>query len=224
MKDGFKTLTEVLHYEFKDPKLLDIALTHRSAARKHNERFEFLGDALISYIITSALFERYPQAKEGELSRLRAMLVKGETLASLAQDFGLSEYIKLGVGEKGSGGATRTSILADTMEAIVGAIYLDGGIGACQACVLAWYGPRISNISFKNDLKDPKTRLQEYLQSKRLPLPEYVVKDIHGKSHAQVFTVECKVEGLPYVTASKGSTRRKAEQEAARKFLELLKI
>lgn len=224
MQSGLKDLCKALSYEFKDRSLLETAITHRSAARTHNERFEFLGDSLVNHIIAAALFEYYPDAKEGELSRLRANLVKGETLAKLAKEFNLGNYIKLGVGETRSGGFERASILADTLEAIVGSIYLDGGMDVCRKQVLIWFDDRLKNISFDNDIKDPKTRLQEYLQGKKLPLPEYTVKAIHGKSHDQTFHVECKVKGLPYVTSSKGPTRRKAEQSAAQKFLKLLKI
>lgn len=222
MEPDLKALCRKLGYDFKETQLLEIALTHRSAAKKHNERFEFLGDSLINHIIAAALFELFPKAKEGELSRLRAGLVRGETLAELAREFSLGHYIKLGFGEKRSGGANRTSILADTLEAIAGAIYLDRGMEVCRERVLAWYEKRLANVSFKDDIKDPKTRLQEYTQAKQLPLPEYAVKNIQGKSHAQIFNVECKVQGLPYVTASTGQTRRKAEQAAAKKYLALL--
>ena len=222
MESDLKVLCQMLSYDFKDVKLLEVALTHRSAAKKHNERFEFLGDSLVNHIIAAALFERFPKAKEGELSRLRAALVRGETLAELAKEFNLGDYIKLGMGERRSGGANRTSILADTLEAITGAVYLDGGMEVCRGRVLAWYEKRLANVSFKDEIKDPKTRLQEYTQAKQLPLPEYVVKNIQGKSHDQIFNVECKVQGLPYVTTSKGHTRRKAEQAAAKKFLTLL--
>jgi ribonuclease-3 len=162
------------------------------------------------------LYRRFPQAKEGELSRLRASLVKGETLAVLAREFGLGDYLLLGSGELKSGGYRRESILADALEAVIGAIYLDAGMECCRGCVLEWYAERLDALSPQGTLKDPKTRLQEYLQAHRLALPTYLVDSVEGEAHAQVFRVECRIEGLDMTTRGTGSSRRRAEQEAAR--------
>ena len=217
-------LSRCLGYQFKDISLLQTALTHRSASRHHNERLEFLGDSILNHIIAAELFHRFPIAKEGELSRLRSKLVREETLAELAKEFSLGDYLKLGIGELRSGGFTRDSILADAVEAIVGAIYLDNGVEVCRERLLSWFASRLDMLSTVSSGKDAKTRLQEYLQGKRLPLPEYSVKDVQGKSHSQIFHVECRVAGLPYVAKSSGRNRRKAEQEAANKLIKLLKI
>lgn len=219
-------LSKILGYTFLNNDLLERALCHRSLGRKNNERLEFLGDAAVNFIIGETLFRRFPQAKEGELSRLRASLVKGETLAELARQFEMSEFLKLGVGEQRSGGSTRESILADAMEAIIGAIYLDSGFEVCQRVVLKWYEPRLemlqSSNELPNELKDPKTRLQEYLQARKFPLPSYDIVKTKGEAHKQTFHIECKVIGLTHKTIGIGSSRRKAEQEAAQHYIELL--
>jgi len=210
-----------LGYQFKKEELLKSALTHRSAGSGNNERLEFLGDAILGFIITSELYQRHPNAPEGDLSRLRAFLVNGEILASMATDLGVSEGLCLGLGEKKSGGKKRRSILADALEAIVGAIFIDGGMSVCRQCVLDWYGERVDDLAKLTPVKDAKSRLQEWLQGRRLPLPNYKVA-ISGEAHAQTFTVTCCVEGLPYSTTGVGESRRKAEQVAAERFLEKL--
>lgn len=215
-------LMRQLNYEFNNPSLLQAALTHRSLRGQNNERLEFLGDSLLNFIVAEQLYLQYQFAKEGDLSRLRASLVKGETLAEIAQEFKLGDFLRLGPGELKSGGFSRKSILADALEAIIGAIYLDSDFKTCREKVLGWFDTRVKEISLALE-KDPKTRLQEYLQSKHLPLPQYEILSIEGEAHAQVFHIECRVQGLAIVTSSIGPTRRKAEQLAAEKYLQLLK-
>ncbi len=207
-----------LGYRFQQPELLEEALTHRSASVTNNERLEFLGDALLSLVIAEYLFHRYPKASEGELSRLRASLVKGETLAELARTLKLGEALRLGQGELKSGGSQRESILSDALEAIFGAAYLDGGLAAGRALILHLYQESLEGLASASELKDPKTRLQEYQQARQQPLPIYNVLEIRGEPHAQSFTVECMVAESRAIAA--GNSRRKAEQEAARLVLE----
>ncbi|MDG4594122.1 MAG: ribonuclease III [Candidatus Contendobacter sp.] len=220
MRSSAVRLRAALNYAFRQPGLLEEALTHRSAAPRHNERLEFLGDALLNLVIAEYLFQCYPQASEGELSRLRATLVKGEALAELARGLKLGEELRLGQGELRSGGPQRESILADALEAIFGAVYLDGGLDACRALILRLYQDDLVGLASASELKDPKTRLQEYLQARQQPLPVYSVLEIHGEPHAQTFTVECAVADRRAVAM--GSSRRKAEQDAARRLLEQL--
>jgi len=213
-------LCAVLGYVFQKPGLLEEALTHRSASPRNNERLEFLGDALLNLVIAECLFQRYPQASEGELSRLRANLVKGESLAELARSLKLGENLQLGQGELKSGGPQRESILADALEAIFAAVYLDGGLNACRALILHLYRDCLEGLASASESRDPKTRLQEYLQARQQPLPVYTVLEIRGEPHAQSFTVECAVADHRAVAV--GSNRRKAEQDAARQVLEQL--
>lgn len=214
-------LCEVLGYRFSDTGLLTAALTHSSAGSVNNERLEFLGDAILSFTIAAELYARFPQASEGELSRLRASLVKGETLAQLARAIDVGSHLNLGHGELKSGGHTRGSTLADALEAITGAVFLDGGLASCQKFILSLYRQHINALSPATHLKDPKTRLQEYLQSQKMSPPSYSVLVIEGDAHAQNFLVECKVDGNIPVKGS-GSSRRKAEQDAAHKVLQLI--
>jgi ribonuclease-3 len=214
-------LSDALGYRFRNPDLLEEALTHRSAGVPHNERLEYLGDAMLNAIIAGELYRRFPKASEGELSRLRASLVREETLAAIARELGLGEYLRLGPGELKSGGSRRASILADALEALFGAVYLDGGYSACQERVLALLRKRMES-GVVIGLKDPKTRLQEFLQAQRMPLPAYQVLEVSGEAHAQSFRVECKVPGLAGSTLGEGNSRRRAEQAAASKALELL--
>lgn len=215
-------LCQKLGYFFTNQTLLEDALSHRSFQGKNNERLEFLGDATLNFVITTALFRKHPDATEGELSRFRANLVCGDTLAKLAQEFELGSYLRLGVGELKSGGTQRTSIIADALEAIIGAIYMDGGIAVCEECILAWFDSRLANLNQTPELKDPKTRLQEYLQSQKFPLPNYQIISLEGAAHQQIFHIGCSVEGFPYRIEGVGTSRRRAEQEAAQKFLEKL--
>lgn len=216
------TLAKRLGYRFNDNAHLELALTHRSVGGHNNERIEFLGDSIVNFIIGEALFRRFPDAREGQLSRLRARLVKGETLADVALEFDLGQFLKLGSGEMKSGGNRRRSILADAMEAVIGAIYLDGGMDEVRRCVLEWFADRLNDTTLEDTLKDPKTRLQEFLQSRQKPLPRYEVVDVQGDAHDQVFTVEAHVELLDQPGVGTGSSRRNAEQQAADQVLALL--
>lgn len=222
MSRDYNRLCKAIGYTFKDNSYLEEALTHRSASNKNNERLEFLGDAVLNFVIASELFRKFPTITEGQLSRLRSSLVKGETLASLAADLELGEYLYLGVGELKSGGHRRASILADALEAMIGAVYLDGGFEHSQTLILYLLRNLLQKIKPTDEHKDPKTRLQEYLQSNKLALPVYKVSRIEGQAHAQTFRIECQVPGSEQVTHGEGSTRRKAEQEAASKALDLL--
>ena len=222
MTPGLDRLEKEVGYQFSDPDLLRQALTHRSVGKKNNERLEFLGDSILNFVIAEALFEKFPDSREGDLSRLRASLVKGEKLAELAIGINLSEYLILGPGEMKSGGYRRASILADTMEAIIGAVHLDSDFARCKRLILAIYQKPLAIISSNENLKDPKTRLQEYLQSRKLPLPEYHLDEVTGESHNQFFTISCHVSCFEKSTIGKGSSRRKAEQESAELALDLL--
>lgn len=215
-------LSRKIGYQFQKTHLLKDALRHRSVKGDNNERLEFLGDAVLNFVITARLYAKYPRATEGELSRLRANLVKGETLADLAKEFDLGRYVELGPSELRAGGASRKSILADTIEAILGAIYLDGGIAACEQSILNWYDTRLTEKINWQEQKDPKSRLQEYLQAHQLALPYYSILKIEGKGHQQVFHVNCEVTGIDMRTCGKGSNRRAAEQQAAEEFLQSL--
>jgi len=190
--------------------------------RDNNERMEFLGDAILSFVVAAALYQRFPAVDEGVLSRLRANLVKGETLAVLAREMDLGNRLLLGAGEMKSGGYRRESILAGALEALIGAIYLDGGIEASQTFILAIFNDELAKVSPDKVIKDAKTRLQELLQARQMPLPVYSVTLIEGQDHDQVFRVNCTVAGLPEIVSGRGSSRRKAEQDAAEKAIRLL--
>ncbi len=215
MSSGLNRLERKLGYSFRDPELMLLALTHRSFAGRNNERLEFLGDAILNFVVGEALFERFPQAREGQLSRLRARLVKGETLAVLARGFELGEYLRLGSGELKSGGFRRESILADALEALIGAIYLDAGMESARERVLAWLADQFSSLTLVDTNKDPKTRLQEFLQSRGGDLPLYEVVDIQGEPHCRTFFVQCSIALLNDPTRGHGASRRIAEQVAA---------
>lgn len=215
-------LQQTLAYQFNDSALLNQALTHRSKGATNNERLEFLGDAILGFIAADLLYAQFQQSPEGHLSRFRASLVKKETLAALAREFSLGDYLRLGSGELKSGGFRRDSILADGMEAIFGAMYLDGGMVPVRTLIERCLSSRLKNLSAEADLKDPKTRLQEYLQARRLDLPEYTVTETQGDAHEQEFMVECSVTGLAQPVSGVGSSRRKAEQTAAQQALDHL--
>ena len=215
-------LTRSLQYEFCDATLLEQALTHRSVSGRNNERLEFLGDAILSFVIAERLYQQFPAESEGVLSRLRASLVKGETLAELARDLELGEYLSLGQGEMKSGGFRRASILADAFEAIIGAVYLDSDVDTIRALLLRQFDARLKTISPNATIKDPKTRLQEYLQGRRLELPIYELVSLEGEAHEQQFVVSCEINGGECQAKGEGSSRRKAEQAAAEKVLESL--
>lgn len=224
--DQLKKVSQLFDYHFKDESLLVLALTHRSMGAKNNERLEFLGDSILGMVISSELFNRFPKEKEGVLTRLRSSLVKGETLSEIATELELGEYIKLGSGELKSGGYRRASTLADVVEAIIGAIYLDSctdsGISKIQTIILKIFKDRLNSCEPAGVIKDPKTRLQEYLQAKNLPLPTYNVVSITGKEHLQTFKVSCSIDGFANHVVAKGTSRRKAEQAAAEKALETI--
>lgn len=222
MRPPLDTLCRHLGYQFADPQLLETALTHRSVGSHNNERLEFLGDAVLSFVISAELYRRFDDVNEGTLSRLRASLVKGDTLALIARDLHLGDYLNLGSGELKSGGYRRDSILADAVEAILGAVYLDGGIDRARQLILELYDERFDAVQPAADLKDPKTRLQEFLQGRRLPLPTYTVTSMDGEAHDQTFTVSCAVEGLDQPTVASAASRRKAEQAAAELALRAL--
>ncbi|WPC73719.1 ribonuclease III [Vibrio porteresiae] len=222
MTSPISTLENRLGYAFKQAELMNLALTHRSANGKHNERLEFLGDSILSFVIADDLYHRFPRVNEGDMSRMRATLVRGNTLAELGREFGLGDYLKLGPGELKSGGYRRDSILADAVEAIIGAIYLDSDIEVVRGIILSWYQERLDSIKPGVSQKDPKTRLQEFLQGRRKPLPVYTVTNIKGEAHNQEFTVSCEVAGVGEPVIGKGTSRRKAEQAAAETALEQL--
>ncbi len=210
-----------LNYRFRDPALTELALTHRSIGKPNNERLEFLGDALLGAIIAEMLYEAHPKASEGELSRLRAQLVNGQALAVVARELELGDGLKLGPGELKSGGFRRDSILADAFEALVAAVYLDGGFDACRDTVRGLFNERI--VALRRSSKDAKTRLQEWLQAKGLPLPQYELVASHGEDHAKTFDVSCTiVEPLPLTAAAQAGNRRAAEQDAAESVLNQL--
>lgn len=217
-----RALQKRLSYEFKSIDLLELALTHRSFKGANNERLEFLGDSILNFVIAEDLYQRFPAAKEGQLSRLRARLVKGVTLAEIAKEFDLGDHLKLGAGELKSGGHRRDSILADAVESIIGAMYLDSSHKRCEEVVLSWYASRLDALSLEDTQKDPKTRLQEYLQSMKKSLPKYDVTDVSGEAHDQTFSVSCVLDELGTTTTGVGGSRRSAEQKAAKEALKLL--
>ncbi|MFQ3787014.1 ribonuclease III [Halomonas sp. A29] len=215
MSKSLTAFSRRIGHTFRDDSLLELAMTHRSFGGQNNERLEFLGDSIVNFVIAEALYERFPQAREGQLSRLRARLVRGQTLAELAREMSFGECLRLGSGEMKSGGHRRDSILADAVEAVLGAIYLDAGMDVARTRVLAWYAERLEAIDLQDTQKDPKTRLQEFLQSRQSPLPRYEVVSVEGEAHDQTFTVECHIELLDSHTLGTGSSRRHAEQQAA---------
>ena len=215
-------LQERLGYAPREERLFRAALTHRSAPGPNNERLEFLGDAVLTLVVARHLFEAFPGATEGDLSRLRARLVSAEPLAAVAASIELGEALKLGTGELKTGGFRRESILADALEALFGAVFLDGGLDAAEALIIGLLAPRLASLPAPQALKDPKTRLQEHLQSRGLALPAYSVDGVEGEPHAQIFAVRCRVADLGLEAQGRGSSRRRAEQEAAGRILALL--
>jgi ribonuclease III len=219
MPDG--PIERRLGYRFGNAALLQQALTHRSHGLPHNERLEFLGDGLLNFVVARLLFERFTTLPEGDLSRLRAGLVNQQALSELAASFSLGDHLRLGEGELKSGGFRRPSILADAFEALIGAICLDGGFAAAEKVLVELYRPLLAAIDPGAPGKDPKTRLQEYLQGKRLALPQYSIVSVAGEAHEQHFRVECVIPELSIRSHGEGPTRRAAEQEAARNAYEL---
>jgi ribonuclease-3 len=220
----YQRLEDRLGYRFKDQRQLQLALTHRSHSATNNERLEFLGDSILNFLMGEALFNKFSEAREGQMSRLRSQLVKGDTLAELAREFELGDCLVLGEGEMKSGGNARDSILADAVEAIIGAIYLEAGLDICRERVVSWYTGRLNELTLDTSAKDPKSRLQEYMQSRQQPLPEYRVVEVGGEGHAQVFTIECHVGIAKQPTRAQASNRREAEKQAATAMLAQLNI
>ena len=214
--------TDRLGHRFGDPELLRRAHTHRSAGSKNNERLEFLGDSLVNLIVAEALFRRWPRCDEGELTRARAALVREAALAQIARALQLGDRLELGPGELKSGGFRRDSILADALEAVVGAIYLDAGFDACRDAVLPWFEPHIAALPVGKTAKDAKTRLQEWLQARQQPLPEYRRVSADGEDHDKTFNVVCVMEEAGVETPGTGPSRRQAEQAAAQAALDLI--
>jgi ribonuclease-3 len=216
-------LQQRLGHAFGDPALLQRALTHRSFGAEHNERLEFLGDAVLSLAVSGLLYERFGASDEGDLTRVRAHLVREDSLHRAALGLGLPEALRLSEGEARGGGALRPSILADATEALIGAVYLDGGFDAAQALVRRLFGDVIDATTADSWSKDAKTELQEWLQARRLPVPAYRIVETRGQAHAQTFEVECAVAPLALAERGEGRSRRSAEQAAARSMLENLK-
>ncbi len=212
----------MLGYRFQSQELLDLALTHRSASARNNERLEFLGDAILGAVIADALCRRRPDDGEGTLSRIRSRLVRGETLAEISRDLELGPLIRLGTGERRSGGQQRSSTLSNALEALFGAVYLDGGMAAAERVILRLFADRLENLPAEHELIDPKTRLQEWLQARGQSPPVYRVNDVAGEAHAQTFEVLCTVEATGLAVAGHGASRRLAEQDAAASALERL--
>lgn len=219
---GDASVADDLGYVFRDPGLLRQALTHRSHSVPHNERLEFIGDSVLNCVIAVEVFRRFPDAPEGDLSRLRARLVNQPSLAERAHELSLSHRLLLGAGEVRSGGAQRPSMLADTVEALIGAVFVDGGFDSAAAVVRRLFGPTLDAVDAKTFGKDPKTALQEWLQARRRPVPEYRLAETSGVAHSQRFRVDCIVASLDLRTSGEGASRRAAEQEAAQAALEQL--
>jgi len=208
-------LRERLGYSFRRAELLAQALTHRSHGARHNERLEFVGDAVLNCVVAHALYDRFPEIDEGDLSRVRASLVNRDMLAEIARRLGLGDAIQLGEGEQRSGGPDRPSILADALEALYGAVFLDGGFDAARDVIDRTFGDVLRDADPAVLGKDPKTRLQEWLQARHLPVPDYRIVEVSGEAHAQRFTAECSIPALGVATQGTGSSRRTAEQAAA---------
>lgn len=208
-----------LRYEFRDPGLLEQALTHRSASKLNNERLEFLGDALLSFVVAAVLYELRPNGSEGDLSRARAALVRKATLASIGKELGIDSQLILGRGEIRAGGAHRGAALADAVESLIGAVFLDGGFDVARELVVRLFGERFENLPGVDELKDAKTKLQEWLQGRGLALPQYTVESITGSDHQKTFVVACRVSDKGLRTEGSGASRRRAEQDAAQTML-----
>ncbi len=211
-------LEDNIGYNFNDQELLQTALRHRSIGAGSNERMEFLGDSVLNFIITQELYRRFPTLREGELSRMRASLVRKETLAGISRELDVGKYLLLGAGEKKSGGYRRDSILADALEAIIAAMFLDSSLETCQERLLHLYRDKWHKLD-SSELKDAKSKLQEAIQARKLPLPNYLIIEENGDDHDKIFVVACKVEGLDLTATGSGSSKQIAEQEAAERFL-----
>ena len=225
MTNRLSILETKINYAFSNQQHLTLALSHRSTGSINNERLEFLGDSILGFVIANELYQNFPKISEGELSRLRARIVKGTTLTEVALELGLGEYVLLGPGEKKSGGHNRDSILADTVEAIIGAIYLDAGIDAASSAILRLFSTKLKELTLEDAKKDPKTQLQELLQGRKLEVPEYHILETLGAAHNQTFKVRCDVvlkDDSLLETQAVASSRRKSEQQSAQQMLEKL--
>jgi len=217
-----KQLQDRLQYQFSDPQLLTLALSHRSCGSNNNERLEFLGDAVLGMAISSFLFKRFPEAREGDLSRIRSQLVRAESLAEIARELDLGPELLLGPGEMKSGGHRRDSILGDTVEALLGAVFLDQGLVAVEACIQNWFSASLNTLTLDTPVKDAKTALQEWLQARGKPLPEYLVVKTEGEDHSRLFTMSCTIDAVEKTAQATASSRRKAEQLVAEKLVKKL--
>ena len=222
-KKNIQSLEKILNYNFNDKNLLELALTHRSFQGKNNERLEFLGDSILNFIIAELLFKKFNTSPEGDLSRLRSQLVKSSTLSEIGILLNLGDYLILGEGELKSSGWRRPSILADSVEAIIGAVFIDGGIKASHNLIVDWFKDKIDSINPNDIEKDSKSLLQELLQAKKIPLPDYNVISIEGEAHCQYFKVSCTIPKLGVTIEGEGSSRKIAEQGAAEEMLKNLK-
>jgi ribonuclease-3 len=217
-------LQDRLQYQFSDQTLLTLALSHRSCGSKNNERLEFLGDAVLGLIVSNFLFQRFPEAREGDLSRIRSQIVRAESLAEIARSLDLGPELLLGQGEMKSGGHRRDSILGDTVEALIGAIYLDKGMSAAEQAVVNWFAEPLNAVTLDTPVKDAKTALQEWLQARGKPLPEYLVVKTQGQDHSRLFTISCKIANIESAAEATASSRRKAEQLVAEQLLKQLEL
>ena len=224
MASNAQQLQDRLKYQFSDQTLLTLALSHRSCGSKNNERLEFLGDAVLGLIVSNFLFQRFPEAREGDLSRIRSQIVRAESLAEVARSLDLGPELLLGQGEMKSGGHRRDSILGDTVEALIGAIYLDKGMSAAEQSVVNWFADKLNAVTLDTPVKDPKTALQEWLQARGKPLPEYVVVKTQGEDHSRLFTISCKIATIESAAEATASSRRKAEQLVAEQLLQQLEL
>ena len=222
MASNAKQLQDRLQYQFSDPQLLTLALSHRSCGSNNNERLEFLGDAVLGMAISSFLFQRFPEAREGDLSRIRSQIVRAESLAAIARNLSLGPELLLGPGEMKSGGYRRDSILGDTVEALIGAVFLDRGLTAVEACIQNWFSESLDTLTLDSPVKDAKTTLQEWLQARGKPLPEYLVVKIEGEDHSRLFTMSCTIDAVEETAEATASSRRKAEQLVAEKLVKKL--
>ena len=221
-KDQLQSFEKIINYKFKQQDLLELALTHRSFKGSNNERLEFLGDSILNFIIADFLFKKFKNINEGDSSRLRSQLVKEQTLSDIAATINISDYLKLGEGELKSSGWRRPSIMADTVEAIIGALFLDGGIEASHQFISKFYEDKINIIDPKKIMKDPKSILQETLQARKIPLPLYEILSVDGVDHSQIFKISCLIPKLEIQSQGQGTSRKVAEQEAALSALKLI--
>ena len=221
---GLEQLQQRIDYQFRDPELLKLALSHRSFGAKNNERLEFLGDSILSLVISDFLYKKFADSREGDLSRMRSQLVRAESLAEVARSLNLGSELFLGQGEMKSGGHRRDSILGDTVEALIGAIYKDSSLEESRRCVLNWFKDLLAIAEEAKPSKDAKTSLQEFLQQRGHALPQYRVIETGGEAHCRLFTVSCKIDLLDREFTATASSRRKAEQLVAEKFLATLEI